>query len=195
MRSDFCTTKLLFGLALMLHFASGVAVGQEAGLITNQTQLVTTDIDEKWFLDDPSTSNEQPSKEGLSNNSIRKVGSSLAIVLGLFSLVSLVMRRQKPAGQTTPLIETLGQVHLTPKVKLHLVRFGQRLLVLHVSPGTVQRIAEITDPAEVAQMLGEPDAGQVADSLNQHPSVEELLQAVGKVQPARRFSGTGGQLA
>lgn len=181
----------------MLQFASSVAVAQDADLKTNQRQPERTDNDEKWSLVDHSTSTGfvQQTHDSVPRYSIRKVGSSLAIVLGAFALVSLAMRRPKTSGQTTPLIETLEQIHLTPKVKLHLVRFGQRLLVLHVSPGAVQRIAEITDPAEVAQMLGDSDAVQVAETLNQHPSVEELLQAVGKVQPLQRSSGTGGLLA
>jgi flagellar biogenesis protein FliO len=52
------------------------------------------------------------------------------------------------------MIQLCGKVPLDAKRSLQLVRVGQRLLVLLESPQGMQRLAEISDPTEVARILG-----------------------------------------
>lgn len=106
---------------------------------------------------------------------IRKVGGALAVVLGGFLLLTVLLRKQAPAIAANDMMEPLGSVQIAPKVRLHLVRFGSRILVLHISGQNVQRVAELDDAKEVERLLrGYPD--RQAASLP--VSVNDLLQTV-----------------
>lgn len=111
-------------------------------------------------------------------NPLVTVGSSLAIVLGGFAILAALFRKtEKPRAKPSELMETLGAVQVTPKVKLHLVRLGSRLLVLHLGANSVERVAEISDPEEVQNLLHGGDlAGATAVEV---PQVDEMLRAVG----------------
>jgi flagellar biogenesis protein FliO len=122
----------------------------------------------------------------IGRHSMRTVASSLAVVLGVFLLLLALFRKQHQRTQGSSLMETLGQIQVAPKVKLHLVRFGSRLLVLHITPNSVQRVAEISDPNEVQQLLTDHNHPTVA-----YPQVDELLQAVDEARqsPSRGLIG------
>lgn len=125
-----------------------------------------------------------PASNPLSRESIRTVGSSLAIVLGLLTLWTAFQRSQQRRQEGAALMQSLGAIQVTPKVKLHVVRLGRRLLVLHLAGGRVDRVAEIDDPDEVAQLLGTTTSRAATVS----PRVEELLHAVDSDSARRRFS-------
>lgn len=109
---------------------------------------------------------------------LRTVASSLAIVLGGFIVLTALFRKfERPRTKPSELMETLGAVQVTPKVKLHLVRLGKRVLVLHLGSNSVERVAEINDPAEVEQLLGRGDTESVSTDV---PQVDEMLRAVGE---------------
>lgn len=142
---------------------------------TAALQVAAAADESQWLLQSKSptlVSSPQSTASPVSEHPIRTVASSLAIVLGGFLLLSLLLRRPKQAAATANLMESLGEIQVAPKVKLHLVRLGQRLLVLHLSPNSVQRVAEIDDPEEVQRMLG------YRGGTNQPPQVDELLRAV-----------------
>lgn len=107
-----------------------------------------------------------------STNPLPRVVSSLAIVLGGFFLVAVLLRKPQQEAKSTQLIETLGAVSVAPKVKLHLVRLGSRLLVLHLAPNAVHCVTEITDADEVQRLLVGNDR---AATLS--PRVSELLNS------------------
>lgn len=50
-------------------------------------------------------------------------------------------------------VESLGRRSIEPKVAIHLVRCGNRILVLGVSPDGARTLSEITDPSEVRQLM------------------------------------------
>ncbi len=82
---------------------------------------------------------------------------SLAIVLAAFFLLVLLLRKASPKGSRQlpqELCENLGRIPLTPKQNLHLLRLGNRLILVSVSLDGVQPITEITDPDEVVMLLG-----------------------------------------
>lgn len=102
---------------------------------------------------------------------LRIVTSSLAIVLGGFALFLVWFRRQT-AAVSTGAMDTLGTIQVTPKVRLHLVRLGSRLLLLHLTPEKVERVAEVTDPSEVQSLLAahhgatrQPVSGRIDELL------------------------------
>lgn len=50
-------------------------------------------------------------------------------------------------------LELLGRRVVEPKVSVHLIRCGHRVLVVSFSPEGARTLAEITDPAEVQHLL------------------------------------------
>ena len=136
----------------------------------------TGEGDVQWIYGAPSDSaTPLPRPSNGSQPSLKKVGGSLAIVLGGFFLLTVFLRKKTTALPAHEMIEPLGSVPITPKVRLHLVRFGSRILVLHISGQNVQRVAELEDPVEVQKLLGLCQGG----SSNSVPvSVNDLLQTM-----------------
>ncbi|MDR2706012.1 MAG: flagellar biosynthetic protein FliO, partial [Planctomycetaceae bacterium] len=62
--------------------------------------------------------------------------------------------------------EDLGRAVLTQKIQLHLLRLGNRLLLVSITPDGVSPITEITDPDEVVPLLG------LCRQLDSHSSTE-----------------------
>jgi flagellar biogenesis protein FliO len=83
--------------------------------------------------------------------------ASLGIVLALFLLVVWVVRRGMPSGATVlsqEVVEVLGRAPLVGRQQVHLIRCGHKLLLVCVSPGSVETLTEITDPVEVERLAG-----------------------------------------
>jgi flagellar biogenesis protein FliO len=83
--------------------------------------------------------------------------ASLGIVLGLFLLVVLVVRRGMPKNAAIlprEAVEVLGRAPLVGKQQVHLVRCGNKILLLCASTASVTTLTEITDPAEVDRLTG-----------------------------------------
>jgi len=83
--------------------------------------------------------------------------ASLGIVLGLFLMVAWAVRRGMPRNATLlprEAVEILGRAPLVGRQQVHLVRCGNKVLLLSVSATSVETLTEITDPAEV-ERLGE----------------------------------------
>jgi flagellar biosynthetic protein FliO len=114
---------------------------------------------------------------------LAKVGSSLAVVLGLFVLVVWFSRRfgSKRSGHLpTEVIDTLGRVPLNGRQEMHLVRVGKKLLLLSVTPDSAETLTEITDPVEIDRLTSicrqeQPDCisasfREVLSQLNGEPA-------------------------
>lgn len=87
---------------------------------------------------------------------VLSAAASLGIVLGLFLLVVMVMRRGMPktASQLPrEAVQLLGRAPLVGRQYLHLVRCGNKLLLLSVSAGSSTTLTEITDPEEVDRLV------------------------------------------
>lgn len=112
-------------------------------------------------LSPPSRSHQTPQgtragRTGLLRSLIT-VGSSLAVVLGLFFLVAWAMRRAAPRGSVLlpgEVVEVLGRAALATRGQVHVLRFGKKLLLVSVSPAGVETLAEITDREEVDRLAG-----------------------------------------
>ncbi|QDU97597.1 flagellar biosynthetic protein FliO [Lignipirellula cremea] len=85
------------------------------------------------------------------------VFGSLALVIGLFLGLAWFSRR---AGGKSNLqlprevVEVLGRAPLTTRQNLQVVRFGNKLLLLSVTPGGSETLTEITDPEEIDRIAG-----------------------------------------
>jgi flagellar biogenesis protein FliO len=87
--------------------------------------------------------------------SLVNAATSLGIVLLLFMLVAWAVRRGMPKGSATlprEAVEVLGRAQLVGRQQVHLVRCGNKIVLLNVSPNGVETLTEITDPAEVDRL-------------------------------------------
>jgi flagellar protein FliO/FliZ len=87
--------------------------------------------------------------------SLATVGGSLAVVLGIFFLIVWVLRRASPRGlRTLPgeAFEVLGRAPLAHHQQAHLLRCGNKLLLVAVTATSAETLTEITDPAEVDRL-------------------------------------------
>jgi flagellar protein FliO/FliZ len=83
--------------------------------------------------------------------------ASLAIVLGLFLAAAWAVRRGLPMGSArlpTEAVEVLGRTPLAGRQFAHLIRCGNKLLLVHLAPGCAETLTEITDPVEVDRLAG-----------------------------------------
>jgi flagellar biogenesis protein FliO len=95
---------------------------------------------------------------------------SLALVIGLFLAVLWLLRRASPHGGRvlpTEAFESLGRAPLAHRHLAHLLRFGNKLLLVSTNAENVEVLAEITDPAEVERLTElcrrpRSDAGRAA---------------------------------
>lgn len=81
--------------------------------------------------------------------------ASLGIVLGLFLLVVWSVRRGMPQGAgllPTEAVEVLGRAPIAGRQNVHLVRCGNKIVLLNVSATSVETLTEISDPDEVQRL-------------------------------------------
>ncbi len=77
-------------------------------------------------------------------------------VCGLFCAALFLMKKYVPGHRQLfnhPAIEVLGRTHLDQKRFVSLLRVGKRVVVVGVSPDEMRALSEITDEAEVTEIL------------------------------------------
>jgi flagellar biogenesis protein FliO len=111
---------------------------------------------------DHSTAGDNESATSLVGGMGGKLGTTigaLAITLGLFVAVVMVMRRlqagQKMQGLPREAFEVVGESTIGPRQKLMVVRCGIQALVIGVTPAGIHRVAQIDDPDEAAQFIAQ----------------------------------------
>ena len=85
------------------------------------------------------------------------VGGSLAIVLGLFFIVAWAMRKTAPRGSLLlpkEVFEILGRAPLGARQQVQLLRCGNKLLLVSITPNGTETLTEVTDPLEVDRIAG-----------------------------------------
>jgi len=113
----------------------------------------------------PRGSNDNAARPNASGGlpSALSVGSSLAVVLGLFLLLAWALRRAAP-GESAVLpaevVEVLGRKVVAQRQQLQLLRCGRKLLLIVVTPDGAETLTEITDPLEVERLAGLCRQGQ-----------------------------------
>ena len=102
-----------------------------------------------------SAGHSDPAKTPGGVQSLVTVVVSLAVVLGIFSLVVWALRRASPGGLGTlpaEAFEVLGRAALANRQQVHLLRCGNKLLLVSVTATGAETLTEITDPAEVDRL-------------------------------------------
>ena len=119
---------------------------------------------------------------------------SLGIVLGLFLLAVWAVRRGMPkhaALVPREAVEVLGRAALIGKQQMHLVRCGNKILLLYASPSGVETLTEITDPEEVDRLAG---VCQQAHPHGETASFRHVLEGFGTPRRGRpSFANQPGQ--
>jgi len=88
---------------------------------------------------------------------VTTVITSLAVVLGLFLLSSLILRKANSRHSATlpgEVVQTLGRAPLSGRQEMHLVRVGNKLLLLSVTATGAETLTEITEPSEIDRLAG-----------------------------------------
>ncbi len=107
---------------------------------------------------------------------------SLAVVLGVFFLVAWGLRRASPrAAGILPgeVFETLGRAPMDGRQQVHLLRCGNKLLLVSVTPAGAETLTEITDPMEVDRLAG------LCQQANPNSSTAAFRQVFGQFAPRR----------
>jgi len=89
--------------------------------------------------------------------SIPTLLGSVGIVVGLFLIVAWMTKRGMPKQAPflpREALEVLGRQRFGGKQELQLLRLGNKLVLIHVAPGHVESVAEVTDPEEVDRLTG-----------------------------------------
>ena len=89
--------------------------------------------------------------------SLITVAGSLTAVLGLFFLVVWMLRRVSPRGPGNlprEVFETLGRAAWASHQQVHLLRCGNKLLLVSLTTAGAETLTEISDPAEVERLVG-----------------------------------------
>ncbi|MGH7128248.1 MAG: FliO/MopB family protein, partial [Planctomycetaceae bacterium] len=91
--------------------------------------------------------------------------ASLAAIIVVLVVAAKLWKKHGPGMNgvlPAEAVEVLGRTPLDPRQCLHVVRCGSRILVLGSSPGGLQSLLEVSDPAEVENLtrLCRTDAGR-----------------------------------
>jgi len=96
---------------------------------------------------------------GVPMQSMYTILSALAIVIGAFLLFTWVLRRGHRAmagrGQLpADVVSVLGRVPLAARQFAELLRVGNKLVLVSLTPTGAETLTEVTDPAEVDRLVG-----------------------------------------
>ncbi|MGA2059203.1 MAG: flagellar biosynthetic protein FliO [Thermoguttaceae bacterium] len=89
--------------------------------------------------------------------SMAAVFGCLGVVLGIFLLIAWMIRRAAPQGLTrlpNEAFEVLGRAPLAGRQNVHLLRCGNKLLLVSITPAGTETLTEIIEPQEVDRMAG-----------------------------------------
>ncbi len=88
---------------------------------------------------------------------LKTAGTGLGIVLGLFLMSAWLLKRGAPRP-TSPLpkevVSVLGRSQLASRQFVQLVRVGNKLVLVALTPDGATPITEVTEPVEVDRLLG-----------------------------------------
>lgn len=120
-----------------------------------------------------------------------KIATALAIVLGAFLLFTWTLRRGRgPSGRRgmlpTDAVSVLGRVALTGKQMAELLRVGNKLVLVAITPSGAETLTEVTDPVEVDRLMG---ICQQHDRFSTTKAFEQVFQQMSREPAAGGFFG------
>jgi len=124
------------------------------------------------------------------SSALGTVAGSLGVVLGLFLVVAWCMRRFSPAGSALlpkEVVELLGRSPLAGRQQMQLVRIGNKLLLVALSPGGAETLTEITDATAVEHLTALSRRRQPNSST---AAFQQALANLGNEPAERGFIGS-----
>jgi len=121
-----------------------------------------------------------------------KIATALAIVLGAFLLFTWTLRRggRGSSGRRgmlpTDAVSVLGRVALTGKQMAELLRVGNKLVLVAITPGGAETLTEVTDPVEVDRLMG---ICQQHDRFSTTKAFEQVFQQMSREPAAGGYFG------
>jgi flagellar biogenesis protein FliO len=134
-------------------------------LVTNEERVESSAVPPRRLLPRSEASQKSLARPAAISpgKTLGTVVGSLAIVLGLFVVIAWCAKRTSPqAASLLPkeAVEVLGRAVLATRQQVQLVRVGNKVLLVAVTPTTAQTLTEITAPADVEHLLGLCRRGQ-----------------------------------
>jgi len=94
---------------------------------------------------------------GMPAGSIYTISSALAMVIGAFLLFAWLLRRGGRKASTplpADVVSVLGRVPLAARQFAELLRVGNKLVLVSLTPTGAETLTEVTDPVEVDRLVG-----------------------------------------
>jgi flagellar biogenesis protein FliO len=128
---------------------------------------------------------------GIPTASLYTMGTGLAIVVGAFLLFAWVLRRGGQGRASRGMlpadaVSVLGRVSLTSKQVAQLLRVGNKLVLVALTPGGAETLTEVTDPVEVDRLMG---LCQQHDPRSTTKAFEEVFQNLSREPVSSGFLG------
>jgi flagellar biogenesis protein FliO len=128
---------------------------------------------------------------GIPTTSLYTMGTGLAIVVGAFLLFAWVLRRsgQGRVGRgmlPADAVSVLGRVPLSSKQVAQLLRVGNKLVLVALTPGGAETLTEVTDPVEVDRLMG---LCQQHDPRSTTQAFEQVFQNLSREPVGSGFLG------
>ena len=122
---------------------------------------------------------------GLPLASLYTMLSALAIVIGAFLLCAWLLRRgvarKTAAALPADVVGVLGRVPLAARQFADLLRVGNKLVLIHLTPAGATTLTEVTDPLEVDRLVG---LCQQSDPHSTTKAFEQVFRQM-SLEPAR----------
>jgi flagellar biogenesis protein FliO len=119
---------------------------------------------------------------GLPTKSLYTMGTALTIVVGAFLMFAWVLRRsgRGRVGRgilPADAVSVLGRVSLSAKQVAQLLRVGNKLVLVALTPSGAETLTEVTDPAAVDRLMG---LCQQADRHSTTKAFEQVFQSLSR---------------
>lgn len=94
----------------------------------------------------------------------------IVVLLALFYGVARLLKRYVPVARNlfgSQTLKVVARTHLSPKQSIILVKVGQRMLVIGMTPGSMSTLSEIRDGEEMDRITRELAAGHESGSAQE----------------------------
>ncbi len=130
------------------------------------------------------------------DTTLRVIAALAVLVLVLLVLRKLMRggsRRRAEAGSASGPLEVVASLRLSPTHQVRLVRLGQRLIAVGMTPQAIAPLAEVRDPREIVELLEQAGVKRPASSppAASEPGTDYLHDATTRDKPPTSRKGDG----